>query len=134
MTYSIILLEAVLVGFYSLLISVLVLNLFKCSILLNTFIIGFLKHFISGLIGLQKYYCSRYIKCDKFILNNLILESIGEGILYLILHLVIFKFMVIDIYLSFFIMGIILHISFEGLGIHSYFCKSHCKKLKYEKI
>ena len=87
MAYSIILLEAVLVGFYSLLISVLVLNLFKCSILLNTFIIGFLKHFISGLIGLQKYYCSRYIKCDKFILNNLILESIGEGILYLILQI-----------------------------------------------
>jgi len=128
MTYSIILLESVFVGFYSLLMSILILNLFKYSILLNTFIIGFLKHFISGLFGLQQYYCSRYIKCDEFALKNLLFESIGEGVLYVILHLVISKIMVINEYLSFFIMGMLLHISFEGLGIHSSFCKSHCKK------
>jgi hypothetical protein len=127
MTYSIILLESVFVGFYSLLMSILILNLFSFSMTINTFIIGFLKHFISGLFGLQQYYCSIYIKCDEFILKNLLLESIGEGLLYVIAHLVISRFIVVNEYLSFFIIGMLLHISFEGLGIHSSFCKSHCK-------
>ena len=127
MAYSIILLESVFVGFYSLLMSILILNLFSFSMTINTFIIGFSKHFISGLIGLQQYYCSRYIKCDEFILKNLLLESIGEGLLYVIAHLVISRFIVVNEYLSFFIIGMLLHISFEGLGIHSSFCKSHCK-------
>jgi len=128
MAYSIILLESVFVGFYSLLMSILILNLFNFSMTINTFIIGFLKHFISGLFGLQQYYCSRYIKCDKFDLKNLLLESIGEGLLYVIAHFVISRFIVVNEHLSFFIIGILLHISFEGLGIHSSFCKSHCKE------
>jgi hypothetical protein len=128
MAYSIILLESVFVGFYSLLMSILILNLFNFSMTINTFIIGFLKHFISGLFGLQQYYCSRYIKCDEFALKNLLFESIGEGLLYVIAHFVISRFIVVNEYLSFFIIGMLLHISFEGLGIHSSFCKSHCKE------
>ena len=81
-----ILVESIIVGFYSLLTSVIILQFFNYSMLLNAFIIGFFKHFMSGIFGLQQYYCSRYIKCDSFILKNLILESIGEGILFVILY------------------------------------------------
>jgi len=128
-----ILVESIFVGFYSLLTSVIILQFCNYSMLLNAFIIGFFKHFTSGIFGLQQYYC-KYIKCDNFILTNLILESIGEGILFVILYSILSNFNFrnecnID-FVIFFIIGILLHISFEGLGIHSSFCKSHCKNKK----
>ena len=123
-----ILLEAVFVGFYSLMMYIVILKFFNYSMLLNAFIVGFFKHFISGIFGLQQYYCSIYIKCDKFSLNNLLMESMGEGVLYVILYSILSKFGELDIVI-FFIIGIFLHLSFDGLGIHSCFCKSHCKKL-----
>ena len=124
-----ILVESIIVGFYSLLTSVIILQFFNYSMLLNAFIIGFFKHFMSGIFGLQQYYCSRYIKCDSFILKNLILESIGEGILFVILYSILSSFRN-NVFVIFFIIGVVLHLSFEELGIHSSFCKSHCKKTK----
>ena len=125
-----IILESVFVGFYSLLISVIILKFFNYSMLLNAFIIGFFKHFLSGIFGLHQYYCSKHnIKCDKLDPRNLIIESICEGIIFVVLYFVVSKY--ISGCIIFFIIGILLHISFEKLGIHSSFCKSHCKKIKY---
>lgn len=125
MSKVIILIELIFVGFYSLLLSIIILKFFNYSMLLNSFMIGFLKHFISGIIGLQQYYCSGYIKCDKFTLKNLFLESIGEGILFLILYIIFSKFLNNN-FIIFFIIGIFLHLLFESLTIHSFFCKTHC--------
>ena len=54
------------------------------------FIIGFLKHFLAGLLGLHYYYCS--IKSQKlnftftFGIQRLLIESILEGLLFHILY------------------------------------------------
>ncbi len=107
-------LESSIVGLYSLLIS-LPFNDYIISI----FIIGYLKHLIGGISGIHSFYCKK--NC-----NNLIvfLESILEGILYIILYLILFKF--IPTKLVFFFIGAILHILFEVLYIHYYFCKYRC--------
>ena len=125
----IILLESIFVGFYSLLISFIIFNFCNYSIMFNVFVIGFLKHFISKIIGLQKYYCNKYIKCHNFSGNNLniILESIGEGILFLLFYFILSKFIIKHDYLIIFLSGVILHILFEKLGFHSLFCSIHCK-------
>ena len=118
-----ILLESLFVGIYSMLLSIIVIQLFNFPLVLNIFIIGFLKHYISGIIGLQQYYCS----CDKFDLDYLILESIGEGFLFLITYFILSKLVGQKGYTTFFMIGILLHITFQQLNVHSLFCKTHCK-------
>lgn len=118
--------ESLLVGFYSLFISIIILHFFNYSMYMNAFIIGFLKHFVGGISGIQQIYCSNYIKCDKFIYKNLILESIGEGLLFSVLYSLFSK--AVGVYSTFFLIGMFLHLISDALNIHSYFCKSHCKK------
>lgn len=122
-----ILLESLLVGIYSMLLSIIILENFNYPLVLNIFIIGFLKHFISGIVGLQQYYCSMYNKCDKFDLDHLILESIGEGFLFIITYFILSKLVGQRGYTTFFMIGILLHITCEQLNVHSFFCKTHCK-------
>ena len=89
------------------------------------FIIGFLKHFLAGLLGLHYYYCS--IKSQKpnftFGIQRLLIESILEGLLFHILYFNVFK-NIISIYedVNISLMILILHLSFEFLGIHELFC------------
>jgi hypothetical protein len=123
-----ILLESVFVGIYSMLLSIIVLQLFNFPLVFNIFIIGFLKHYISGIIGLQHYYCSMYNNCDKFDLDYLILESIIEGFLFLMTYFILSKFVGQRGYTTFFMIGILLHITFQQLNVHSLFCKTHCLK------
>jgi len=122
-----ILLESIFVGIYSMLLSIIVIQLFNFPLVLNIFIIGFLKHYISGIIGLQHYYCSIYNICDNFDLDYLIIESIGEGFLFLITYFILSKFVGQKGYITFFMIGILLHITFEQLNFHSLLCKTHCK-------
>lgn len=89
------------------------------------FIIGFLKHFLAGLLGLHYYYCS--IKSQKlnftFGIQRLLIESILEGLLFHILYFNVFKNIISnyeDVNIS--LMILILHLSFEFLGIHELFC------------
>lgn len=125
-----ILLESLLVGIYSMLLSIIVIQLFNFPLVLNIFIIGFLKHYISGIVGLHHYYCSMYNICDKFDSDYLILilESIGEGFLFLMTYFILSKLVGQRGYTTFFMIGILLHITFEQLNGHSLFCKSHCLK------
>ena len=122
-----ILLESLFVGIYSMLLSIIVLQLFNFPLVFNIFIIGFLKHYISGIVGLHHYYCSMYNICDKFDSDYLILESIGEGFLFLITYFILSKLVGHRGYTTFFMIGILLHITFEQLNGHSLFCKIHCK-------
>jgi hypothetical protein len=124
-----ILLESIFVGIYSMLLSIIVIQLFNFPLVFNIFIIGFLKHFISGIIGLHKYYCSTYYNiCDKFDLKleYLILESIIEGFLFLMTYFILSKLVGQRGYTTFFMIGILLHITFQQLNVHSLFCKTHC--------
>jgi hypothetical protein len=123
-----ILLESIFVGIYSMLLSIIVIQLFNLPLVFNIFIIGFLKHYISGIIGLQHYYCSMYNNCEKFDLDYLILESIGEGYLFLITYFILSKLLGQKGYTTFFMIGILLHITFEQLNGHSLFCNTRCKK------
>jgi hypothetical protein len=124
-----ILLESILVGIYSMLLSIIVLQIFNFPLVFNIFIIGFLKHYIGGIVGLQHYYCSMSIKCNKFNLDYLILESIGEGFLFLITYFILSKFVGERRYINFFMIGILLHVIFEELNGHSLFCKTHCSEI-----
>ena len=121
-----ILLESIFVGIYSMLLSIIILENFNHPLVFNIFIIGFLKHFISGIVGLQQYYCSMYNICDNFDLDYLILESIGEGFLFLMTYFILSKFVGQRGYTTFFMIGILLHITFQQLNVHSLFCKTHC--------
>jgi len=132
--YSVIFAESIIIGFYSLFISLVIINIFKSqNILLCTFIIGFIKHFIGGISGLHKIYCSQYlnVKCNKYHINikNLVLESILEGILFVILRIILTKLKSNE-YTKFFMIGLLLHIIFEIMGIHKIFCKKICIKQK----
>jgi hypothetical protein len=89
------------------------------------FLLGFLKHFLSGILGLHYYYCSIKSLDIKYIFNiqRLIIESILEGLLFHILYFNIFK-NIIETHenVNIFLMTFLLHISFEFLGIHKLFC------------
>jgi len=91
------------------------------------FIIGFLKHFLAGLLGLHYYYCSikslNYTFTFTFDIQRLLIESILEGLLFHILYFNVFKNIIStyeDVNIS--LMILILHLSFEFLGIHELFC------------
>lgn len=132
--YSVILSESIIIGFYSLFISLVILHIFKSqNILLCAFIIGFIKHFIGGISGLHKIYCYQYLygKCKNYNYNikKLILESILEGILFIILRIILTKLKSNE-YTKFFVIGLLLHIIFEIIGIHKIFCKKICIKQK----
>lgn len=110
--------ESFIIGLYSFIISL----FFKDFSLQNVFIIGFIKHFLSGYFGLHNYYCkTNFNITGDYPFNLLIFESILEGIIFVLLFLLLQKPS------NMFIIGFTLHILFEITGIHKYFCLSHRK-------
>lgn len=86
------------------------------------FVLGFCKHGLAGIAGLHDMYCSikGYSHTNH---KNLFIESIGEGLLFLVAHLFLK-----DVWYSAFFLGCTLHFLFEILGLHTYFIKKHCIK------
>lgn len=80
----------------------------------DIFFLGFVKHFLFGILGLHRLYC-KYKNLDgyKFDLVGLILESIIEGILFVGLS---------RIQLNIPTTAFVLHIAFDLLGFHTRFC------------
>ena len=60
--------------------------------------------------------------------RQLIFESIIEGIAYVVGGFIC-SFLISNMYVSVFIVGIAMHILAELLGIHRFFCKNRCIKL-----
>ena len=127
--------ESLLVGCYSLFMSFLMLNNFRYNYqILNAFIIGFTKHFLAGVSGIHKCYCSNKLrrKCThNFDIIKLIIESVFEGILFSLPFtlLLLTTYAIVDknsLYIVFFLIGSLLHISFESLGFHQKFCVNYC--------
>jgi len=57
--------------------------------------------------------------------TQLIFESIIEGIAYVVGGFIC-SFLISNMYVSVFIVGIAMHILAELLGIHRFFCKNRC--------
>jgi hypothetical protein len=128
--------EAILVGGYEIILYYIFSQFIKNFYLL-LLAIGFCKHFLGKLIGIQTWYCNNGSACiktlsqkQKYIANDihLLRSSIGEAIAHLILGILLAKFLAKE-YL-FFAIGVILHISAESLGIHNKFCRDNCERTK----
>jgi len=118
-------LEAFIIGCYSLLLSLPLRIIIKDNNILF-FLTGFLKHFLGHFIGIHSIYCEmNHMRLNKVKISKLLQESILEGFLYVIGGNLIFKYFNAG---SFFIIGFILHIIFEIIGIHHSFLNDNCLK------
>jgi hypothetical protein len=128
-------LEAILVGMYEMVLYF-IFSQFISNFYVLLLVVGFSKHFLGKLIGLQTWYCNNGSACiktlsqkQKYIANSIhfLRSSVGEAIAHLILGILLFKFLAKE-YL-FFAIGVILHIAAETLGIHNKFCRDNCEKI-----
>ena len=126
--------EAILVGLYEMGLYF-IFSLYIKNFYVLLLVVGFCKHFLGKLIGLQTWFCNNGSACiktlsqnQKYVANSihLLRSSVGEAIAHLILGILLAGFLAKE-YL-FFAIGIILHISAESLGIHNNFCRDNCEK------
>lgn len=134
MNYIRVILEAILVGFYEVILYF-IFSIFINNLYLLLLVVGFFKHFFGYYLGFHKWYCNNGVACInaniiknnyESISNNLIKNSFEESIIQLILGIFLSIFLT-DLYL-FFTIGFILHIIAEYLGIHKQFCRKNCQK------
>jgi len=117
------LLEAIIIGLYSSIIY-LPISLVKLNIIIELFIIGFIKHYFGYYLKIHNYYCKKNKK-RKALNKYLITDSIIEGILFIIFGYFTLQYFNIKI-IGYFIIGIILHIFMEYINMHRYFIKYRC--------
>jgi len=135
--------EATLIGMYSVFMYTLVSYIIHNKIYI-LFIAGFMKHLLAYFIGIHTYYCNNGYACttkstkifqqqqQQYSSKNnaiqLLIESVIEGFLFVILGTTI-HFFIRNMFISMFLVGLLLHIVAEVLGIHAYFCENRCKIL-----
>jgi len=107
------------------------------------FILGFLKHFLGGVLQLHTYYCNYGDACSSSNVNSrkygpidevLFLDSLFEGILLVCIGYFSYRFLLPSSrnnsskihWIWIFTVGFSLHILFEYLEIHHWFCKNRC--------
>jgi len=124
--------EAIIVGIYCffLFVALSQTSLLQYNMTIFLFVFGFLKHMLSYVLTLHDYYCVNGYACNgsktglkenKF---NTLLESVGEGILFIAIGQIPFT----KTPLSFFFVGFSLHILFEWFGFHRMFCDIRCHR------
>ena len=98
------------------------------------FVIGFLKHYLGNWLGIQDYYCNNGYSCksqrpSKYTVtqNALILESIAEGGLFLLFGTVLMNIQK-NMIVTYFLIGALLHLSFEISGVHQKIYSYRCKR------
>jgi len=133
------LLESLFVGIYTVLIFLFISYSPIDNVYMRLFSIGFVKHFLGHYLNLDTYYCNFGDACvsDKSFSNvfglvkkkavtvNLVLESVGEGVLFLILGSILLS-VIKNRFLLYFSIGFILHTGFELIGVHKKFCQDRC--------
>ena len=129
-------LEAAIVGIYSAFIYCLLLPFSIANKYILFFVVGFFKHFFAYFIGIQTYYCNNGYSCDEnenekktnTTHGEVFVESIFEGIAFIIFCLFFSQVAYLrnNCVLLFFAVGFSLHIIFEIIGIHKYFCRVKC--------
>ena len=137
--------ESIIVGFYTSIIYFLLKSLkslksFKLFKNINNllFSTGFIKHFLGYFLQIHTYYCNYGYSCissskknkkyqiSKKHIGILILESIIEGFIFLFLGNILYS-ITRNINITYvFIIGCLLHLISEIIGIHKYFCKYSC--------
>ena len=96
--------------------------------------IHFLKHYLGNWLGIQDYYCNNGYSCksqrpSKYTVtqNALILESIAEGGLFLLFGTVLMNIQK-NMIVTYFLIGALLHLSFEISGVHQKIYSYRCKR------
>ena len=114
-------LQSVFVGIYCILLfiplSYIIHN--KFSIL---FVLGFCKHFLGFVFGIQSFFCKCAINTPYSILFY---ESIFEGALFVIFGYIL-TLLQLKKLVQIFIIGLVLHLLFEILSGHKWFCENRC--------
>jgi hypothetical protein len=114
--------ESILVGLYSCIICALISPLlYKYSLIILFFVVGFIKHFIGYYLLIHQYYCKYKYNVIKKYNKSILVESILEGSLFVIIGYTVSLYLK-NILLNIFIIGTLLHIIFEILGFHKTFC------------
>jgi len=119
--------EAIFIGFLNILLYYLF--FFIDNLVIQLFTVGFIKHLISYLIGIQDYYCKIY-KGNSYQSkpSNIIIECLLEGLFFIYIGLLLSK-IIENRYFLFFLLGFSIHIISEVYGIHSLFLIYNCKKI-----
>ncbi len=113
--------EAVLVGIYSVILYLLS-SIFTQNLYILLLVCGFCKHLLGGALGIHEWYCKyKFNKTKLYKTNILFIESLLESLLYLFVGIT-FNYFIVDRIILFFMIGFLLHILFEILTIHKYFC------------
>ena len=142
--------EAIFVGIYTWFLYILLSHFLRISsFTIFFFILGFLKHFLGGVLQLHSYYCNYGDACTtststkKYapIDESLFLDSWIEGVIFVCVFLFSYRFCVSSRinpnpnpnptkipWIWVFSIGFFLHILFEYLGGHRWFCKNRCKR------
>lgn len=137
--------ESTIVGMYSLLIYICF--DFGSNTNIKLFMVGFIKHLLGYILNIHTYYCNNGYACLKYQkqiqsrkINNsniisdskkiaktnipaLFIESGFEGCLFVFFNIFLLKLKIKNTYTRIFILGVILHLVFEFLQLHMYFCK-----------
>ena len=138
------LIEALFVGIYTSIVY-LCITMFSISPYNLLFIVGFFKHLFGYLLNLHTYYCnygdacanSIYPRTSNITFLELFIESLLEGVTFMILGGILYRFSILrkNTIFTFFIIGFSLHIICELLGIHKQFCKKRCiRNNNYDKL
>lgn len=122
------LIEAFFIGLINIFIYLTLIRFIIDNLVVQLFMIGFLKHLISYLIGIQDYYC-RIHKNHTYQSkpSNIIIECLFEGLFFVFIGLLISAFGIKNRYLLLLILGVFIHIFAEFYGIHSLFLIYNCK-------
>lgn len=132
------LLEAILVGIYTFIIFLCISFFPIHNIYLLLFFIGFVKHFLGYYLYFQQYYCNYGYACSSKKQKKLITpfaelfgESCIEGLACIGLGTILLQIPYLHKRekIIFFLLGFILHIISELIGLHTYFCKNKCQTL-----
>jgi hypothetical protein len=98
------------------------------------FVVGFLKHYLGNWLGIQDYYCNYGYSCKSqrssgYVVTHplLILESVAEGGLFLLLGIVLMQIQK-NMIVTYFLIGMLLHLLFEFSGVHRKICSYRCKR------
>jgi hypothetical protein len=110
---------------------------------------GYMKHEIGYYMTIESHYCDQTTACREEakrvtkdpsqhvfqklrasvgFLQNVWLEAIGEGILYILLGFPIFA-LVENPWVAAFALGVLSHLVASFSGFHRYFCRSTCKSI-----
>lgn len=121
--------ESIFIGFYSLvlysILQMVILDSSAYPFLL--FVLGIAKHLLGYVVGLQSIYCQIHNNhtISQIAIIPTALDLIIEGLLYLGIGLGLFT-IVKNKYIIAFLIGLVLHIGFELLGLHDYFLRTRC--------